>query len=145
MANLTAFGDETKSIFLNDIESHKLHLAFVVAAATTIKKGFPVKLNATGQIVNAIGDGTDAHLIIGYSIQDAIAGDYCTVGVRGYAVVYARAKTALTPGPVFYAGPDVVETEYSMYDDTSVTAANMNGWSLDVAAALHDEIRVLLK
>jgi hypothetical protein len=145
MANLTAFGEQTKTIFLNDIESHKLHLAFTVAAASTIFKGQPVKLNAVGAIIAAIGDGTDAHAIIGYSIQDAVAGDICTVGVRGYAVIYARAETALVPGPVFYSGQDSVEGEYGIYDDTAVTAANMNGWSLDVANALHDEIRVLLK
>jgi hypothetical protein len=143
MAELTQFGQETKSIFLNDIESHKLHIAFVAAA--TIKKGQPVKLDATGKLVAPIGDGTDAHAIIGYSIQNGVAGDYVTIGVRGYAVVWARAKTAITPGPVFYAGMDSVETEYTAYEDTLVTAANMSGWSLDVAAAIHDEIRVLVK
>lgn len=141
---LTKFGDATKSIFLNDIESHKLHLSFDVAAGQTIKKGSPVKLNATGQVVNMIGDGTDNHLRIGYSIQNGIAGDRLTVGVRGFAVVWARAKTALTPGPVFFAGPDVNEPDFGMYDDTSVSATNMNGFSLDVAAALHDPIRVLV-
>ena len=145
MANLTAFGEQTETIFLNDVEAHKLHIAFTVAVGATIKKGVPVKLNATGEITTVIGDGTDAHAIIGYSIQDAVAGDICTIGVRGYAVVYARAKTAIVPGPVFYALQDSVEPEYSMYEDTAVTAANMNGWSLDAATALHDEIRVLLK
>lgn len=141
---LTKFGDKTQSIFLNDVESHKLHLSFDVAVGETIKKGAPVKLNATGQVVNMIGDGTDTHQRIGYSIQNGIAGDRLTVGVRGYAVVWARAKTALTPGPVFMAGYDVNEPDFTMYDDTAVSASTMNGFSLDVAAALHDPIRVLV-
>lgn len=145
MAELTAFGGPTKTIFLNDIESHKLHIAFIVAAGATIKKGQPVKLNATGEVVAPIGDGTDAHAIIGYSIHDGTEGDYVTIGVRGYAVVFARAKTGLVPGPVFYAGMDSEEPNYTAYDDTLATAANMNGWALDVAAGIHDEIRVLLK
>lgn len=144
MGNLTQFGEVTKSIFLNDISAHVLHLAFVVATGVTIKKGMPVKLNATGQVTTVVGDGTDAHQIIGYSIMDGVAGDYVTVGTKGIGVVWAKAKTALTPGAVFYAGLDSVETEYSAYDDTAVTAALMNGWALDVAAAEHDPIRVLL-
>lgn len=144
MANLTAFGAKSKTIFLNDAESHKLHLAFSVSAGKTVKRGQPMKMAADGTITPLIGDGTDAHLIVGYSIHNGVAGDEVTLACRGYAVVFATAKTAMTTGPVFYAGQDAVDADYSMYDDTAVSAANMNGIAIDVAGALHDIIRVIL-
>jgi len=144
MANLTAFGGKSKTIFLNEAESHKLHLAFSVAAGQTVKRGQPMKMAADGTITPLVGDGTDAHKIVGYSIHNGVAGDEVTLACKGFAVVFATAETALTPGPVWYSGQDSVDADYSMYDDTAATAANMNGIAIDAATALHDVIRVIL-
>lgn len=142
---LTAFGGVSKTIFINEIESHKLHLAFEVAAEQTIKRGQPAKLDADGNAVPMAGDGSDAHQLVGYSIHNGKAGSIITLGVVGFAVVFAMAKTALVPGPVMYVGQNATDTDYSDYEDTGATAATMNGIALDVASAPNAIIRVLLK
>lgn len=150
MAQLTAFGGKSKTIFLNEAESHKLHLAFEVAAGVTVKRGMPLKLNSAGLLVNMAGDGSDAHLRVGYSIHNGVAGDEVTLACRGYAVIFATAKTALNPGAVAYVGQDSADADYSSYNDvvggtpTAVTADTMNGLAIDVATAEHDLIRVIL-
>lgn len=147
MGELTAFGDKSKTIFLNDAESHKLHLAFEADAA--IKKGQPVKLTATGLIVPLAEDDSNTKAI-GVSIQNGADGDQVTVAMRGYTTVYAMSDAALTPGPVAYAGPNGTDGDYMNYK-TAVVSADaalvfpaMTGWSLDVADGANDLIRVVL-
>lgn len=142
MANLTAFGGPTKSIFLNEAESHKLHLAFTVANGQTVKKGQPVKLNADGLILPCATDGSEAKAMIGYSIQNAAAGEECTIAVKGYAVIYAMSAASQNAGMVSYNGVNGTDGNYTNYA-TSV-AANMNGWSMDKATAANQLIRVIL-
>ena len=145
MANLTALGTPSKTVFLNDPDSHGLHIAFDVKAGDIIKKGMPVKLTGDDEIGVVIGDGTDNHAIIGYAIQNGVGGDQVTVAVRGYAVVWAASKTANAVGPVFYTGLDSVDPLYSNYEDTGVSAANTNGWAIDSSVTAHEMIRVILK
>jgi hypothetical protein len=136
-------GSVTKSVFVNEIESHKLHLEFVVEAGQSVKAGMPVELTATGT-VKPVTSATAATTGIGICLQDRAAGEKVTVGVRGYAVENGEAKTALTPGPVFWDSYNAT-TSLNVWDDTSVTAANIAGWCLDVAATAADPIRVLVK
>lgn len=143
--SLTKFGGKSKTIFLVGPEAHKLHQAFTVAENVTVKPGQPVKLNALGEITTLVGDGTDEHQRIGQCVQGGGEGDQVTVTMRGYQVVYATAKSALTPGAVLYVGQDSTDSDYGCYNDSGMTAANFTGWALDVADAEHDIIRVVLR
>jgi len=144
MAQLTAMGGQTKTIFLNEAESHKLHLAFTVAAGQTVKRGQPVILNADGDILPpGTLDGTLNPQIIGYSVHNAAAGEEATIAMRGYCVVFAVAAAAQNAGLVSYNGLGT-DTDYTKYA-AEATAAESNGWSLDKATAAQEMIRVVLK
>jgi hypothetical protein len=144
------FGDKTKSVFLNEAESHKLHLAFEVADGEEIFRGQPVKLDSDGLLVPAIGDGTDQKLIIGYSIHNAAEGDEATVAIRGFAVVWAMSAEALTPGAVEYTSQSVVVGDeiYQKYSQAAAGAdtlyPTMNGIVIDEATAADELVRVIL-
>lgn len=93
-------GDVTKTVFMNDPEAHKLHLAFDVAAAQVVHIGDPVILNADGTIQLA-GVAAVGHTIIGTSMHEGVAGDHVTVAMKAYCVVVAEAAAdAQTAGPV---------------------------------------------
>lgn len=144
MAQMTAFGGKTKTIFLNEAESHKLHLAFTVATGQTVKKGQPVILNTDGEILPpGTVDGTLNPQIIGYSVQNAAAGEECTIAMRAYCVIFAQASAVQNAGLVSYNGIGT-DTDYTKYA-TEATAAESNGWSLDKATAIGQMIRVALK
>ena len=135
-------GNTTKTVFLNEIENHKLHLEFEVAAGQTVYQGQPLVLNADGTIQGA-AIGASKHLVIGYSLHDSTDGELCTVGMRAYSVIWADSESALVAGPVKFAGYDGV-TGYNKFEDDLVTAADAIGWSLDVATAGQERIRVAL-
>jgi hypothetical protein len=149
MSEITAFGDVTKTIFLNEAESHKLHLAF--EAEGTIKKGQPVVLN-TAETVSAAPDtttNTTKDNIIGYAIQNAVDGEEVTIAMRGYATVFAMSQAALNAGPVKYAGVNSGDPRYMNYNQATEVATVLGlittGWSLDTVAAANLLIRVVVK
>ena len=103
-------------------------------------------MNATGEVIPVdTTDGTDRHLIIGYAMQDGEEGDRVTVVMIAFAIIYATAKSGLTPGVVVYVGQDSTDPFYGCYNDSGATASNFTGWALDVATAEHDVIRIALK
>lgn len=140
---LSNLGEKTKSAFLKEVENHKLHQEFEVAASNTVFKGQPVKLDATGKIVPAAAAEAE-HNIIGVAIMDGAEGELVTVGMRGYAIIWAESVAALTPGPIKYTGYNGT-TEYNQVDSGTVTQANAMGWALDVASAAAELVRVVIK
>lgn len=141
---LTQFGGKTKTLFLNNVEEEKLHLAF--EADVTIKAGQPVVLTIDGKIEPAAGDATDAALIIGYSIMNGAAGDEVTIAMRGYTTIFAMSDAAQPAGPVSYAGVNGTDGFYTNYAEVEAidALANANGIALDAAAAANELIRVVL-
>lgn len=149
MAELTAFGDVTKTIFLNEAESHKLHLAFEASGAIT--KGQPVVLN-TDETISAAPTtttNTTKDNIIGYAVQNAADGEEVTIAMRGYATVFAMSGAALNAGPVKYSGVNVADARYMNYVQATEVATVLGlvttGWSLDTAAGADVLIRVVVK
>jgi len=99
-------GNPTKSTFEVGPESHKLFLEFEVDG--TIHKGQPVVLHSSGNKVSPATASSKENQIIGVSIHEGNSayGDYVTVAVRGYAVIWAKALEVIAPGPIVYAGYD---------------------------------------
>lgn len=141
MGNLTAMGETTKTVFLNNVESDKLHLAF--EASSEVRKGQPVKMAGTDNdvIIKPVGDGTDNHAIIGYSVQNAVLGDQVTIAMKGFACIFAKCSATLVPGPVKYTGLTTGDI-YTEYDQA--TEATMNAIALD-GGDVGDIIRVVLQ
>lgn len=153
---MNTFGNVTPKTIILTTEAHKLHRAFIVGTGAKIWKGQQVKLNAVGDVVPTVaGDGTKD--CIGVSIhtrQDtdspfpyASEGAEVTVVMRGYITILQKANAALVPGPVKLANVDA--NGISRYINTVNTGStpdlNCDGWSLDVASAQNDDIRVVLK
>lgn len=136
-------GDITKSVFLKEVESHKLHQEFEVNMGATIKRGQPVKLSGAGEKIEAAASGEANINIIGYAIMDGAAGELVTVGMRGFAIIWAEATAIGVAGPVKYTGFNGTSLLHK-FDTGTVTAANHTGWALDDAAAIGDSIRVVL-
>lgn len=146
---LTKFGEKTKTVFLNEAESHKLHLAFTVADEQSVQRGQPCKLDEDGNILPIANDGTEDKLIIGYSIHNAEEGDEATLAMVGYAVIFAMSGAALNPGPARYSGVNGTDGTYTNYVTVAAGADDlypgMNGWAIDAAAGANELIRVILK
>lgn len=125
------FGADTKTKILKS-ESHKLFQEFEVVAGTNLKKGQPVTLETAGTIDQAV-TGTARHAVIGFAVQDALAGELVTVMMKAFAIVFMESATAsLTAGPVkIHANGYNGTTGYTEVDDDTVTDANIIGWSLD--------------
>ena len=125
------FGTDTKTKILKS-ESHKLFQEFEVVAGTNLKKGQPVTLETAGTVDEAINT-TATHLIIGFAVQDALAGELVTVMMKAFAIIFMESATAsLTAGPVkIHANGYNSTTGYMEVDDDTVTDANILGWSLD--------------
>lgn len=141
-----SLGNPSKTTFLH-VESGKTFLEFEAAAA--IKRGQPLKLDATGKATPWAKADLE-HTLIGYAYNDAAVGEFVTAFVRGYAVIYALSAAALNCGPVAYNSYDAATvvggvSGYNKYDDNQVGATEVNGWALDAAAAADVLIRVLLK
>lgn len=142
---LTAFGETTQTIFLKQIQSHKLHHEFEVATGATIKKGQAVKLNTAGEVVPAVA-GELEHLVIGYSVHDGLAGELVTIGMKAFTIVWAQSAGALDAGPVKIgaAGADPLYATY-VAAVHATPGADTVGWALDGAAATDELIRVALR
>lgn len=99
-------GANTKSTFEVGPEAHKLYLEFEVDG--DIHVGQPVVLHADGNKVSPASGSSLETQIIGVSIHEGKSayGDYVTVSVRGYAVLWAKAVEVIVPGPVVYNGYD---------------------------------------
>jgi len=138
---LTVFGEVTKTIFLKQIQAHKLHQEFAVATGNAVKKGQAVKLNTAGEIVPAIA-GELMGKVIGYSVHDAAAEELATIGMRAFTIVWAQSAGALDAGPVKIgaAGADPI---YATYVATALET-DVVGWALDSAAGADEMIRVAL-
>lgn len=131
---MNVLGAQTRSIFLKEVQSHKLHQEFIVADANTVKVGQPVKLNAAGEIVPA-ATGEFFRNIIGFSVHNAAAGETATVGMKAFGLVWARANAdAQVAGPVAYKGLSAVsgETDFGKYGAIdSIDFDDLAGWALD--------------
>jgi hypothetical protein len=139
----STLGTETKSVFINEAESHKLHLEFVVATGSTVYKSTPVKLHTDGTI-KPLAAGESPVLSIGVAIHDGVADARVTVAMKAYCVVRASAlETSFVAGPVKFQDYDVTN-ERGRYSKTTVTYANCVGWSLSAGTAADDEILVAL-
>lgn len=138
---LTKFGEVTKTVFINEVECDKLHLAFEVENVEGIIKGQPVVLTSDGKI-QPVGI-TGADFLLGYAVMNGKQGDLVTVAVRGYAVIFAEAAAPLDPGLVHYAGIGT-DPFYTKYADATATPDVTNGFALDLAVAAGDLIRVLV-
>jgi hypothetical protein len=139
MPNIT--GSVTKSLFLNEVESHKLHLEF--EASETIQAGSLVELDVDGR-VSVATVATTGLTAIGIALQTRTVGQMVTIGCKGFAVIWAESNTAaLVAGPVKWVTHNAT-TGYHEFDDDTVTVANQYGWSLD-AGDDGDVIRVLVK
>lgn len=106
---LNTIGAVTKSTFEKGPESHKLFMEF--EASGTIHKGQPVVLHSDGDKVQAATSENTEEQIIGISIHEgsSIYGDYVTISMRGYAVIWAKAIEAIVPGPIVFAGYDTAD------------------------------------
>lgn len=133
-----SLGTATQTLFLHDVEAHKLHLEF--QAQAIIKAGQLVKMHSSEKI-SPCAAGDAENIIIGIALTDAAADELVTVGVRGYAVIYAKSSAATVAGPVEIGA-------YTSGFNTFTTAsavAKTAGWSLDAAAGAAEIIRVLIK
>lgn len=140
----TALGDQTRTLFLKGPEAHKLHHEFTVATGSTIKKGQPVKLNTSGDIV-PLGAADERHLMIGHSIHNGKAGELVTIVMVAHMIIIAQADAELNAGPVKYKGMSAVagDKDYSVYV-AATTAVTTQGWALDKAEESGEMVRVAL-
>lgn len=145
MGSLTTLGGASKTTFL---ASEEYKITVELEANEAIKKGQPIKLTADGKAaVWAKADGKD--LLIGYAYGDCAVGELTTIWSRGFAMIYAVSKAAQNAGPATYdsynAATDVGGTKgYNVYSLSVIGTDEVNGWSLDVATAANQLIRVLL-
>jgi len=144
---MNILGTETKSVFLKQIQAHKLHQEFIVAPAQTVRVGQPVKLNATGEIT-AVAANDNASVIIGISVHNAAAGETATIGMKAVAIVWARSAAAITTArPVKFSGVNGVEAAYGNYSNVAEDGSEnilLVGWALDPASAINQTIRVAI-
>jgi len=144
---LTQFGEQTKSVFLKSIESHKLHQEFEVKVGVSVVQGQPLKLVAADGTVEPAGAGELNHLIIGYALQNRAAGELVTVGMKAYGIVWAQSLGALAAGPVMVSATAPTDPFYRAYEAVVLATANgadTVGWSLDAAAGVGELIRVAI-
>lgn len=142
---MNILGNQTRSVFLKEAQSHKLHQEFTVATGNSVKHGQPVKLNASGDIVPA-GASEAQQNIIGFSVHTAQAGEEATIAMKGYGIVYARANAdSQVAGPVAYKGMSAVSGEeaFAKYGAAAGTGADLAGWAID-AGDEDDTIRVVI-
>lgn len=144
---MNILGTQTKSVFLKQVESHKLHQEFEVAEGSAVKVGMPVKMNAVGEIV-PLADDDDAGLCLGYSVHNAAGGETATIGMKAFAIVFAISEAAITTvRPVKVKGVSTVDTDLMSYENIAVGATEVgmaNGWALDAASGAGEKIRIAL-
>lgn len=118
-----------------------------VAVAAVNKKiypGMPVELNATSGKIQPATAATASTTHIGIALHTAVEGQLCTVAMHAKCIIYARSADALAYGPVAYSSYDAVNL-YNKVTDTSVTATNIIGWTLDTTTGADETVRVALK
>lgn len=156
---LTAFGQETHTIFLKGVEAHKLHHEFAVATGSTVKRGQPVVLTAEGDVKPATS-GEKSAKIIGVTIHNGKEKELVTIAMKAYGVIYAMPNAALDAGPVAYDGLNTSQTDpqgpgfntatdgttgiYSSFKAASADGSDLAGWALDQADDANDLIRIAI-
>jgi len=141
---LTKFGEQTKSVFLKAIESHKLHQEFEVTAGAAVVKGQPVKLTADGTIEPAATDEL-AFEVIGYSLHTRAAGELATIAMKAMAIVWSQSAGALDAGPVKILADAPTDPLYRSYVATAhATGADVVGYALDAATGADELVRVAI-
>ena len=152
MAGLKSLGSGSVTTFL---EAEGGKLAVEMTAAAALKKGQPVKLNATEGIVAWDPASDVKYTLFGYCQKDCASGEVVTVYAVGFAMIWALSKAAQASGPVkwdSYDGSTNVDAQnagtggagYNVYAAAS-TDPTTNGWSLDTSAAAGELIRVVLR
>ena len=118
-----------------------------ITVATVDKRvyaGMPVELNSTTGKLQPVTVSTTDLTCIGYALHNQVAGGYCTVAMRGIAIIYARSASGMGYVPVKFDSYDATNG-YNKVEDGSVTTANQMGWSIDDASTANETIRVVLK
>ena len=114
---MTLVGQKTPRAVIYKSESHKLHQAFCVKAATKIVKGQPVKLETDGTISPYTGTG----IYLGIAVTDNINPAYhaqrnfpveVTVMVEGFAIVNWVAAADSTPAGYVTPGAALLNDRY---------------------------------
>lgn len=142
---MNVLGKTTESIFLKQIQSHKLHQEFTVAVGSAVKVGMPVKLDDAGDIV-PFAEDDEKVLLIGYSVHNAAAEENATIGMVAFGIIWAMSAGAVDPSlPVKVKGVSGANSSYMEYEN--VAAANAEdalatGWSLDAATGAGEKIRI---
>ena len=143
-------GSPTPQTVIFKSESHKLHQAFPVAKGTdgkpkVIVAGQPVMLNANGTIEAYFGTGVYLGIATTNSESPAYPegnlGYEVTVMVEGFAVVYAQASAAVTPG---YVVPEKLDAD-SQYVTYKTSGSATNFIALTPATEAGELIQVLVK
>lgn len=147
MPGITILGQPSKTVILA-AEEDKITVQLIAAAA--IKKGQPIKLDATGKAIIWLKTDTMDSLI-GYAFGDANIGDYTTIWSRGFMMIYAIAKAAAqVAGPVYYDSYDTTtvvnsNTGYNAYSTAVIGTNPVCGWQLDPTVNAGDLTRILLQ
>lgn len=136
---MNTLGSVTKPAVFQNIESHKLMLAFT--ASTAIEKGQPVKLTTTGQVA-PMGAADAAYLQIGVSSHKVASGARTTIIMKAFVNLKAIASGAVNAGPAKYASWNSTENRpvYVAAADADTTQA----YILNPAAAAGDLIDVVI-
>lgn len=118
-------------------------VANVTKTESLIRPGMPVEQDPTsGKIIPLTNDAELEY--IGIALHSSKGGELVTVAMRGYAVIVGIADGSLNYGPVTWDSYDEA-LKRNKYNNTSVNASNFAGWTLDNAANLNDEIRVVVR
>jgi len=142
---MNVLGTQTNSVFLKEVQSHKLHQEFIVAVGATVKVGQAVKLDNAGDIVPA-ATGEVRRNIIGFSIHNATAGETATIGMKAFGLIWARANAdSQNAGPVAFKGQSAVvgDEDYGKYGAIDGTGTDLAGWALD-AGDEDEQIRIAI-
>lgn len=159
MADFTKFGGTTPRVVIYKSESHKLHQAFPVKAASVrIYAGNPVAITEEGTIELLTKDNEANYL--GIAVTDSNNPAYkesanadsveVTVAVQGFMIINAISETALNAGPVeIGTGMDETHhfTKFKTFtqDDAASATHPVNFISLTKALAGDALIQVLCK
>ena len=143
---MTLIGQKTPRAVIYKSESHKLHQAFCVKAATKIVKGQPVKLETDGTISPYTGTG----IYLGIAVTDNINPAYqaqrnfpveVTVMVEGFAIVNWVAAADSTPAGYVTPGAALLNDRYVK----GTTSASETKFIALNAGDTNEVIQVLVK
>lgn len=143
---MTLVGQKTPRAVIYKSESHKLHQAFCVKAATKIVKGQPVKLETDGTISPYTGTG----IYLGIAVTDNINPAYqaqrnfpveVTVMVEGFAIVNWVAAADSTPAGYVTPGAALLNDRYVK----GTTSASETKFIALNAGDTNEVIQVLVK